>query len=321
MSVSPAYTGGGSTPATIPATGITVETDKVELTKSGETAAIKATIQPSNTTDTKLTFTSSDEKVAKVDANGVITAVGNGTATITVKAANGITKTITVTVNIPSEENKDDNSSAEEEDVTPAKTAANAIAINKGFKVSQTGTKINVSWGKVADADGYLVYAAYCGTDIGKAIKTIKDPSSVSTTITKLGGKKLDLKKNFKVYVRAYKLVDGKKVAFGTSITAHITGTKNAKNTNVKELKLTSKSKLALAVGKPSKIKAKAVLVDSAKKQLSDSHTKEFRYASSDKKIAAVDKNGKITAKAKGTCYIYVYAKNGYAKKVTVTVK
>ena len=96
---------------------------------------------------------------------------------------------------------------------------------------------------------------------------------------------------------------------------------KNTKNTNVKELKLTSKSKLALAVGKTSKIKAKSVLVDPAKKQLSDSHTKEFRYASSNKKVAAVDKNGKITAKAKGTCYIYVYAKNGYAKKVTVTVK
>ena len=214
-----------------------------------------------------------------------------------------------------------ESSSPEKEVVTPEKLAANAIAISKGFKVSQKGTKINVSWGKVAGADGYLVYAAYCGTDFGNAVKTIKDPSSVSTTITKLNGKKLDLKKNFKVYVKAYKLVDGKKVTFGKSISAHIAGSKNPKYTNVKELKLTSKSKLALAVGKTSKIKAKVVLVDSAKKQLSDSHTKEFRYASSNKKIAAVDKNGKFTAKAKGTCYIYVYAKNGYAKKVTVTVK
>ena len=222
------------------------------------------------------------------------------------------------------ENEKNETGNEEEKPVEqkPAETqvAANAIAINKGLKVSQTGTKINVSWGKAADADGYLVYAAYCGTDFGNAVKTIKDPSSVSTTITKINGKKLDLKKNFKVYVKAYKLADGKKVAFGTSITAHITGTKNAKNTNVKELKLTSKSKLTLAVGKTSKIKAKVVLVDSAKKQLSDSHTKEFRYASSNKKVAAVDKNGKITAKAKGTCYIYVYARNGYAKKVTVTV-
>ena len=233
----PAYTGGGSVSVTVPATGITIEADKYEITKEGETVAIKAAIQPSNATDTKLTFTSSDEKVAKVDANGVITAVGNGTATITIKTANDITKTITITVNIPSEENKDDenkddgnkddgnkddgnkddgnkeeSSSPEKEVVTPEKLAANAIAISKGFKVSQKGTKINVSWGKVAGADGYLVYAAYCGTEIGKAVKTVKGPSSVSTTITKLNGKKLDLKKNFKVYVKAYKLVDGKKV-------------------------------------------------------------------------------------------------------------
>ena len=45
------------------------------------------------------------------------------------------------------------------------------------------------------------------------------------------------------------------------------------------------------------------------------------KVTSSNKKVASVDKNGKITAKAKGTCYIYVYARNGYAKKVTVTVK
>lgn len=60
---------------------------------------------------------------------------------------------------------------------------------------------------------------------------------------------------------------------------------------------------------------------DPKKKQLSDSHAKELRYASSDTSIAAVDANGKITAKKAGKCTIYVYAKNGYAKKVTVTVK
>ena len=215
----------------------------------------------------------------------------------------------------PAEEKPVDNKPAK------AQIAANTIAINKGLKVSQTGTKINVSWGKVADADGYLVYAAYCGTDFGKAVKTVKDPSSVSTAITKINGKKLDLKRNFKVYVKAYKVVDGKKIAFGKSISAHIVGVKNTKNTNVKEIKLTSKSKLALTRGKTSKIQAKVVLVNPAKKQLSDAHAAQFRYASSDKKVAMVDKNGKITAKAKGTCNIYVYAKNGYAKKVTVTVK
>lgn len=69
------------------------------------------------------------------------------------------------------------------------------------------------------------------------------------------------------------------------------------------------------------KVKAKTVLVDKTKKQLSDGHAKEFRYASSNANIATVDKNGKIKGVAKGTCTIYVYARNGYAKKVKVTVK
>ena len=101
---------------------------------------------------------------------------------------------------------------------------------------------------------------------------------------------------------------------------AHIVGSKNAKYTNVKKIKL-YKSKYTLKANKTATIKAKIVLVDKKKKQLSDSHAPEFRYASGNTKVATVDKNGKITAVKKGTCYIYVYAKNGYAKKIKVTVK
>ena len=110
-------------------------------------------------------------------------------------------------------------------------------------------------------------------------------------------------------------------MAFGKTITAHIVGSKNTKYTNVKEIKLTSKSSVTLAVGKTSTIKAKVVLVDAKKKQLSDAHTKEFRYVTSNKKVATVSSEGKIKAVGKGTCTIYVYARNGYAKKVKVTVK
>ncbi len=73
--------------------------------------------------------------------------------------------------------------------------------------------------------------------------------------------------------------------------------------------------------GKTSKIKARVILANAKRKSLSDAHAPMFRYASSDKKIATVDKKGKITAKKQGSCYIWVYAKNGYAKKVKVTVK
>ena len=200
-------------------------------------------------------------------------------------------------------------------------TYQNALSINKGLKVSQTGNKITVSWGKVSGADRYEIYAAYCTDKFGKKpVKIITKKDVTSVTITKLNGKKLVLTKNFKAYVVAYKTVDGSKKKLGKTITAHIVGRKNKTYTNVKAIKL-AKNKTTIKVGKTYKIKASVVLVDSKKKMLSDKHAATFRYASSDKKIATVDKNGKVTAKKKGTCYVWIYAKNGYANKVKVTVK
>ena len=197
----------------------------------------------------------------------------------------------------------------------------NALSINKGLKVSQTGNKITVSWGKVSGADRYEIYAAYCTDKFGKKpVKIVTKKDVTSVTITKLNGKKLVLTKNFKAYVVAYKTVDGSKKKLGKTITAHIVGRKNKTYTNVKAIKL-AKNKATIKVGKTYKIKASVVLVDSKKKMLSDKHAATFRYASSNKKIAAVDKNGKVIAKKVGTCYIWVYAKNGYAKKVKITVK
>ena len=116
-------------------------------------------------------------------------------------------------------------------------------------------------------------------------------------------------------------MVEGKKEILAKTITGHVVGRKNTKYSNAKNIKITSKKKVSLKQGKTSKIKAKTILVEKGKKQLSDAHAKEFRYASSNNSIATVDKNGKIKGIAKGTCTIYVYSRNGYAKKVSVTVK
>ena len=56
-----------------------------------------ATVLPEEATDKTLTWTSDDETVATVD-NGVVTAVANGEAVITVSSANGKTATCAVTV-------------------------------------------------------------------------------------------------------------------------------------------------------------------------------------------------------------------------------
>ena len=52
----------------------------------GNTYTIKATVTPENATDKTVTWASSDEKVATVDANGKVTAKAVGTAVITAKA-------------------------------------------------------------------------------------------------------------------------------------------------------------------------------------------------------------------------------------------
>ncbi|MBR4759460.1 MAG: Ig-like domain-containing protein, partial [Lachnospiraceae bacterium] len=304
-------------------TGVGVTEGSVTLTKAGEKSKIKVNVKPEDAANKKVTYRSSDPNVATVDADGTVTAVGNGTAIITVTTADGAkTVMVTVTVAIPdvSEQGTDRQDAAKSETVTAAQIEKNSLAMDAGLKIDQKGSKIKIRWGRVKGADGYEVYVAYCGTKFKKPVKTIKNNETVSATITKIGGKRIKLKKNFKLYVMAYKLVDGKKVQLGKTITGHVVGRKNTSYTNTKGMKL-KKSKYTLSVGKTAKIKAKTILVDKKKKQLTDAHAKEFRYASSDKSIATVNKKGRIKGVKAGKCTIYVYARNGYAKKISVTVK
>ncbi len=71
----------------VPATGI--ELDETALTMDiGDTETLTATVTPDDATDTTVTWSSSNPAVATVD-NGVVTAVSEGTATITVTTADG----------------------------------------------------------------------------------------------------------------------------------------------------------------------------------------------------------------------------------------
>lgn len=86
------------TSKTVSVTGVKLDNGKLEL-KAGETAQLTATVEPSDASDKSLEWTSSDAKVATVDASGKVTAVGVGNATITVKTKDGgKTATCAVTV-------------------------------------------------------------------------------------------------------------------------------------------------------------------------------------------------------------------------------
>lgn len=85
---------------------VTLTPDSKTLIGKGETVQLIATVTPDNAVNKKLTWTTSDSSVATVDENGLVTAVANGTAIITVTTEDGeTTATSTITVNIPSDDN------------------------------------------------------------------------------------------------------------------------------------------------------------------------------------------------------------------------
>ena len=87
------------TPRPIPATGISLNKTNISLEK-GTNETLIASIDPTDSTDT-ITWKSNDETKATVDENGKVTAVSEGTATITAKTTSGKTATCIVTVTKP----------------------------------------------------------------------------------------------------------------------------------------------------------------------------------------------------------------------------
>ena len=76
---------------------VTLNKDKITV-KKGKTKTLKATISPQNAADKKLTWSSSNKKVATVSKKGVVKGKKKGTATITVKASSGKKATCKVIV-------------------------------------------------------------------------------------------------------------------------------------------------------------------------------------------------------------------------------
>ena len=95
---------GPATQTTVAVTGVSLNKTTTTLTV-GDTETLTATVSPDDASDKSVTWSSSDTDVATVE-NGVVTAVAEGTANITVTATNGTvdtsddqTATCAVTVN------------------------------------------------------------------------------------------------------------------------------------------------------------------------------------------------------------------------------
>lgn len=182
------------------------------------------------------------------------------------------------------------------------------------LRVSTATKTTNVlKWEKVSDADGYVIYGNKCNTK-GKTYKVVKQAVVKDGNTTTWTDRKLAGGTYYKYYIKAYKLVDGKKVYLAKSKVVHSTTT-GGKYSNAKSVKV-NKAAVSLAVGKNFTIKAEQVVKDKPIKK-----HEGIKFESSNSKVVSVTSKGVIKAKKKGTCYIYVYAQNGVYKKIKVTVK
>ena len=83
----------------VPVTSISLEPDETPISLvNGTHRQITAHVIPKNATNKKLAYTSNDLNIASIDDKGLITANAVGNTNITIKAADGISKTVKLTV-------------------------------------------------------------------------------------------------------------------------------------------------------------------------------------------------------------------------------
>ena len=101
-------------PPTVAVTNVKIEATKTTI-KVGETTILQAVVEPTTATNKKVTWSSSDDKVATIDSNGQVKGIKEGEATITATTEDG-NKTATLKITIEkkdetagdNKDNKDD---------------------------------------------------------------------------------------------------------------------------------------------------------------------------------------------------------------------
>ena len=117
--------------------------EEVTPLEEGKTAQLSILYNPSNTTDTKdVTWSSSDSSVAKIDQNGLLTAVKAGKTTITAKVGDKeVSYELTVTEKKADDSNKGNNNGGNVNNSSKGNTTKNSgNNTTKTNKTTKTGT-------------------------------------------------------------------------------------------------------------------------------------------------------------------------------------
>ena len=321
---------------------ILVDPQKVEL-KDGEQKKIKVTLQPEEAED-ELTWSSSNEAVAFVSQDGIVTAVGPGKAKITVE---GVNASATVTVTVPTQkvekitlsvktlkvpkgkkssvQAKISPSDADDQEVTWTSSDKTIATVDSIGQV--TGKKVGTATITATAKDGsgvsatctvkVIIPATGITLNAAKGTKGVKETFTLKTTLTPdntTDAVKWSSSDTAIATVNSKGKVTPKKVGTAT-ITAKTDSGKKAtyKLTVKKAPKKVTLNKTKATLNIKSKVTLKATLPDGSAGKVT--------WESSKPAVATVSSKGVVTAKKAGKTTITVTTYNGKTATCTITVR
>lgn len=169
---------------TIPVLGVTLDKQTMNLT-AGSTGSLTATINPADAANKSLTWTSDNTAVATVNENGVVTAVAEGTAKITVKTVDG-EKTAVCTVTVTAKTSGSSSSSSSSRPsypiTTPDKTENGSVTVTP--KSAKRGSVVTIT---VTPDAGYVLDKLTVTDKDGKELSLTKKSDTEYTFVMPAG--------------------------------------------------------------------------------------------------------------------------------------
>ena len=321
----------------IPVSGISLNHTSATLVE-GESLTLTATVAPADATDKTVTWSSSDETVATVDASGLVKAIAPGTAVITAKAGDK-SATCTLTVEkkvIPVSGITLSYTSAtlvEGESLTLSATVTPADATDKTVTWSssdETVATVDANGLLKAIAPGTAVItakagdkSATCTLTVEKKVIPVEEITLSHTSATLVEGESLTLSATVTPADATDKTVTWsssdetvatvdanglvKAIAPGTAVITAKAGDKSATCTLTVEKKVIPVEGITLSHTSATLVEGDSITL-TATVTPADATDKTVTWSSSDETVAAVDANGKVVAIAPGTAVITAQA-------------
>ena len=330
-------------PVVVYPSSVTLSANDLVLTK-GETVQLFANVAPANANDLSVSYASDDNKVATVDANGVITAKAGGSATITVTTSNGIkaycevhvatiklnasstklqTKHTTTALEVESKSYSKDSIasvSSSDEKIVKASFKGSKITLKSGSKSGKAKVTVTMKSGATASCTVYV--------QKGKVVTTKLTINESNVTIL--------TKKSIQLEAERNPITATEKITWSSSDTSIATVNSKGKVTAKKSGKVTITAKTSngkkdtckIIVKNPEVKLRKTSGTVKVKKTLQIQIKSMFpvndsvkSYKSSNTKVAKVNSDGTVLGVKKGSATITVTMESGAKATFKVKVK